>query len=190
MELGGRPGATAIRALRRLDTQGENIDELAEGVWGVYESTDARFDSNCKIAAIDWLVKQAKSCTPQASSSCVDIVARLLNGVSGLKTDELRTYAVASLKDGLGDTTLFSRGISKATRKSRNVLKEMVVKGQSVVYDGLLTSSAGLNSTYNLAMEFGGGTMKSSAVGVSVTDAYGKILPITTVRPKTMVDIS
>ena len=183
MELGGRAGAAAIRALRRLDTQGQDTDDLFDAVWEVYESNDSRYDSNCRIAAVDWLVKQAKVCLSSTSSSCVDIVARLLNGVSSLKTAELQTYVMASLKDGLKDSKLFGSGVVRSLKsKPRNIFKELTTKGQSVVYDGLLASAVGLNSTYGLSMEFSGGTTKSSAVGVSVEDSYGKTLPIITVK--------
>jgi hypothetical protein len=57
---------------------------------------------------------------------------------------------------------------------------ELGAEGQSIAYQGILSEKRLLNSTYNLGMEFAGGSMKTSAVGVSIND-NNDTLPIISV---------
>ncbi|XP_055350817.1 microsomal triglyceride transfer protein-like [Paramacrobiotus metropolitanus] len=163
---GGVAAAAAIRATQRYDWSDLSwkIKSLVESaVWGVYESTHKTVTSSSKIAAVDWLIHRYAADDKQAAY----VVLRIVRGLAAIHGEECRTYILARLRNHLGLSTHFWSALSVALR-STSTYADLAEMGQSTAYHGLLRAAPALNATYDLGMEFAGGSMKESAVKVGV----------------------
>ncbi|OQV15525.1 putative Microsomal triglyceride transfer protein large subunit [Hypsibius exemplaris] len=179
---GGRATPAAIKAFRRLDpfAPGSDVyDETVVAIWNVYENSSASFDSTGKIAAVDWLIRMLARVKDVRK---IAHLARIIEHIPNLQTDELRTYVMTALQNNgnIIQPNMLRDAFSLAYERSKDsTYAQLGVTGQSVAFEGSLLRTGLLNSTYSLAMEFSGGSMKTSTVGVSLNDK-DSTLPIVT----------